>query len=428
MALDRAYANTIEQAIRERLESTLSLILASIDENETGERLLIDDITDGRLTQPDSGLTAGFKSQDSEWYSASLLGEQPLALPETPVGEQVFQLREHFYADKQQQYVLSWQLVWETSTQTTLPISLWAAADYAEYQRPVSVFRSGLWRWLSAAGFLLLALQTLVGWQTIKPLRRVAREVQAIEHGDSTRLDGPYPTELQPLTDNLNALLASERSGQQRYRKALGNLAHGMKTPLAVLKTAVAQEQLSAVDRQQANSAVNELHDVMRYQLERAASAARKTIHEPLAVAAVVKRIVNTLKKVYQAQEITFHQKIDNNSMFYGEERDLMELLGNLLENACKYGSGVVKISAQPTQLNKRRPGLKLTIADNGAGLVAAEFQKLLQRGLRGDEKVDGHGLGLSIVSEIADAYEAKLYSAVSDLGGLAVIIEFPGQ
>ena len=427
IALDRVYSTTIESNVRERLSATLSLLLASIEETNH-HPLTIDSITDGRLNNPEDNLSAGFNAVDYQWLSPSLLGIAPKQLPVTQLGVQTFQLQDDFYPSLQSQYTLIWKLVWELDNGEKIPISLWAAASVDEYNQPVKIFRVGLWRWLSITALLLLALQIMAGFLGMRSLRNVASEVRAVEEGQQQYLESNYPREIQPLTDNLNALLNSERQGQQRYRKALGNLAHSIKTPLAVLQNALDADTVSSQQQQIAKTAIEDLHGVMRYQLERAASAARKTLHEPLAIKPLVEKLVRSLQKVFQEKKPDFDIDISENAFFYGEERDLLELLGNLLENACKYGAGKVKVTINAIDVDKRRPGVSLLISDNGSGLTQQQFQTMLQRGVRGDEKIDGHGLGLSIVAEIIDAYNASIDTGKGIDNGLEVRVKFPGS
>jgi len=420
-SIDRMYAQSIHASIRERLTSTLNLLVSSIE--ETDGRLDINQPPDSRLQQPGSNLTAGMRTDDGTWLSESTLQVPPEQWPHGPVGEQVLRRIDNFFADSNPQFVMSWELGWETENGAVLPLHLWAAADIDELRQPLSTFRRGTWRWLAMVGALLVLVQLLTGWLGMKPMRRVEREIQAIEKGEKQSLDGVYPAELAALIDNLNALLASEQIGQRQYRKALGNLGHAMKTPLAVLSSIVQQQQISDEDREQAGNAVRELHSVIRFQIERAASAARRTMIQPVAVAEQAERLLRSLHKIYPQVEIT--AEIEPQSRFFGEQRDLLEVLGNLLENACKYGSGKVLLRVQQRRDGKRKPGLMISVGNSGQPLTAERFEKLLQRGRRGDERVDGDGLGLAIVAEIAEAYQARLYSRSSSLGGLEVVLEF---
>lgn len=422
LALDRAYSNGVERNIRDRLESNANQVLASIQEN-SGD-LQVNVVLDSRLQQPESGYYAGLISEKYQWLSVSSVGDRKANIPELDSGSQ-------YYATPTldaPRFVYAWRLGWELVDGEVIPITIWSSIDRRHYDQEVTSFRTDLWRWLIGIATILLLLQAAAGWLWMLPLQRVSRQVLAIEKGNRSRLDDDYPVELKPLTDNLNALLSSELTGQQRYRIALGNLAHGMKTPLAVLQSILEKEVIEDADRAQAIDANSELHSVMRYQLERAASAARRTISEPFDIGPQIKRLVDAMGKVYADKQIVLQTDIPSNCQFYGEQRDFMELTGNLIDNACKYSSGQVKISAENTSGITRRPGLILKVEDDGAGLEPAVFERLLQRGMRGDEKADGHGLGLAIVAEIADAYQAKLSVKVSQWNGSQITVEFPGS
>ncbi len=421
-SIDRMYARSLQDSIEERLMSTLNLLVSSIEEEAGSLRMA--DPPDPRLQQPGSTLTAGMRSEGYTWLSASTLQTEPLLWPHGPVGKQVLRRIDEFFHDSNPQFVMSWELGWETEQGAVLPLHLWAAADIDDLRQPLTEFRRRTWRWLVVVGVLLLGVQLLAGWLGMKPLRRVEKEILAIEKGEKQALDGVYPVELAALTDNLNALLASEKIGQQQYRKALGNLGHAMKTPLAVLSSILQQEHISAEDREQASNAVRELHSVIRFQIERAASAARRTMLQPLAVPPQVDRLLRSLKKIHP--HVNIESNIETDSVFYGEQRDLLEVLGNLLENACKYGAGEVLLCVRQINGGRRKPGLAISVGNNGQPLSAELFEKLLQRGLRGDQRTEGDGLGLAIVAEIAEAYQARLYSRTSTLGGLEVVLEFP--
>ncbi len=421
VALERSYANGVERNIRDRLEGIVYQVLASIQ--ETNGKLQVNTVLDSRLQQPESGYYAGLISDPYEWQSASSVGESKASIPVLDSGTQYYQPP----SSSSNRYIFAWRLAWETTGDTVIPVTIWSSIDRWHFTEEVSGFRTDLWRWLLGVATLLLLLQALAGWLGMQPLQRVSRQIRSIEQGKRSSLDDDYPIELKPLTDNLNALLSSELAGQQRYRIALGNLAHSMKTPLAVLQSMLEKPAISQQDKSQARAAVSELHGVMRYQLERAASAARRTISEPLPIAPLVSRLLQAMEKVYADKSLQLSMSMDPDCHFYGEQRDFMELAGNLIDNACKYSPGKVHVSAVNIARDTRRPALLLQIEDNGPGLSQTAFEQLLQRGMRGDEKADGHGLGLAIVAEIADAYQASLTASVSRLGGLQVSVEFPG-
>jgi two-component system sensor histidine kinase PhoQ len=157
--------------------------------------------------------------------------------------------------------------------------------------------------------------------------------------------------------------------------------------------------------------------------LQRAATSARSSNAPAVDVKTQVERLVQSLKRVYSQDLINIDVTIEPGLAFYGEQRDFLELTGNLLDNACKYGNGQVQISAQVIDTNDKRSGIRVQVDDNGPGIASGEREQLLQRGVRGDERVEGHGLGLAIVLEIVSAYHGDIAITQAELGGARVSV-----
>ncbi|MEJ2534877.1 MAG: ATP-binding protein, partial [Gammaproteobacteria bacterium] len=309
-------------------------------------------------------------------------------------------------------------LAWERGDGGLLPftVSVMVAADHL--QPEIRAFRRGLWRSLGAAGLLLAATQLLFLYLALRPLRQVAADVARIERGEKDTLDPGYPRELEPLSRNLERLLRTEKANQERYRNALDSLAHSLKTPLAVIRSRMGSEGDGAV-----TEALADMQHLIGTRLQRAASGTRRTLAAPVAVRPVVERIAASLRRVHSQSLRTLEIKIDPGLVFYGEERDLMEIAGNLLENACKYGGGAVRVGAGAVDAAQARPGLWLSVDNDGR---AVDLEPYLQRGVRGDERAEGHGLGLAIVSEVVKAYGGELEFGTGELGGVRVIVRLP--
>ena len=421
-ALDRAFAANVVDSIRERLESTVYLVLASAP-YDAEQPVFGTDLPDSRLQQPDSGWYAGVEGTGLDWRSPSALMRDSLPAPDVDAGERRF-LRPR---GEDGVFVLAMGILWETGSGETLPLTVWAATERQALTGPMGEFRAGLWRWLGAVGLVIAGVLAVGGWMGMRPLNRVVREVQAIEQGRRQRLSLDVPAELRPLTENLNTLLAAEQAGQKRYRMALGNLAHSLKTQLSVLRSALGDRSDSeGTDLHQARQAVDEMDGVIRYQLERAASATRRGLAQPVAVEPELARLARSLRKAFAGQFIEIELEVASDCRFYGERRDLLEIAGNLMENACKYGRGRVRVAARPLHAEARRPGLELVVEDNGEGLSTAAFRDLLQRGVRGDSRGEGQGLGLAIAAEIADAYNAEIDCDRSPQGGARIRVAFP--
>jgi two-component system sensor histidine kinase PhoQ len=254
----------------------------------------------------------------------------------------------------------------------------------------------------------------------LRPLRGVARELNAIESGRQEKLQGVYPKEIKRLTDNLNSLIQHERAQQVRYRNALGDLAHSLKTPLAVMRGALSgdQSQLPATIEDQ----VARMDSIVAYQLQRAATSGMKNpMATPIQILPIMEKIVAALNKVHHEKGVSTEISVPDSVTFPGDEGDLMELLGNLIDNAYKWCRQKVKISAVA-----RDGRLIITIEDDGSGIEPSQAKTILQRGVRTDEAVPGHGIGLAIVRDIVEAYQGAIEAGRSSLGGAMIRVDFP--
>ncbi len=422
LAVDRGYRAASTDALQERLSSTVFLVLSTLDLTADGQPIVSDRLAEPRLAQPGSGLYAGAMSASGTWQSDSLTGV--LAGPEP---DRIDQGAQRFVGPDSAErfFTFSLGLGWEQPSGSIVALTLWAAEDPGRYQAQVEAFRSDLWRWLGVAALLLIVVQTFILIVSLRPLRRVAREVGQIETSAREQLSNDYPRELQPLTANLNALLASERSNAKHYRQALADLAHALKTPLAVMKA-----RLDAGDGLEPTAAMEELtrmERLIRRQLERAARSTRRTLNQPVAVLPLLKRLGDSLERLYRDKMRAVEIRGDDALKLRIDERDLMELCGNLLDNAAKYGRGRLLAEVRAGPDGPRQPGLEIRVEDNGPGLSEQAFAGLLARGARGDEQADGQGLGLGITRQLVEAYGGRLSCESSArLGGAAIVVRFP--
>jgi signal transduction histidine kinase len=310
---------------------------------------------------------------------------------------------------------------WTTLPGRQAPLIVIAAEDRAPIDRDVRAFATTTaiaFALLGAGLIVAVVVQVRVG---LSPLFRLGREVADVRRGKSERLGGAYPSELQPLTEELNALVAHNQETVERQRTHVGNLAHALKTPISVMMTEAAQRPgpLAEVVSRQA--------DVMRQQvdhhLRRARAAARaQGPGERTPVAEVLDELARTLERIFRDQNLTIDWDASDDLWFAGERQDFMEIAGNAMENAGKWGRSRVRVRAIP--LDGER--LSLTIEDDGPGLAPEQREAVIRRGARLDESAPGSGLGLSIIDELARAYRGALKLGASDLGGLAVSLELP--
>jgi len=233
LAVDRGFRGAAESALQERLESVVFLILSTIDVDQNGQPVIAESLAEPRLDQPGSGLNAGAMTPFGVWESPSLVGVvRPPRARLIERGTELFRGP----AEDGTWFVYAIGLGWEQADGEIIDLTIWAAEDPRRLQMTIGGFREDLYRWLLLAAALVIAAQLLILVLLLRPLRQVAQEVAAIEGGHQESLAGRYPRELQPLTVNLNALLATERNNATHYRQALADLAHALKTPLAVMR------------------------------------------------------------------------------------------------------------------------------------------------------------------------------------------------
>ncbi|WP_168076765.1 ATP-binding protein [Caulobacter sp. SSI4214] len=255
----------------------------------------------------------------------------------------------------------------------------------------------------------------------LQPLFRLRREVAAVRRGKTERVEGAYPDELEPLARELNALLAHNQEVVERQRTHVGNLAHALKTPLSVMLTEASQQpgQLAEVVERQAQT----MREQVDHHLRRARAAARsQTSGERTPLEPILDELAVTLERIFQDKGVQIDWRCPEDLCFQGEKQDLMELAGNVMENAGKWCRGKIRVEAAP----EGEARLLLTVDDDGPGLPPEERAQALKRGQRLDENAPGSGLGLSIVDELARAYGGSVQLGESPLGGLRVCLDLP--
>jgi len=424
LVLDNAFRESAETALRDRLQGHVYALLAASDVDRRGNLKLPAELPDARFSQPGSGLYAEVFDRTDQplWRSKSMLS---IVIPPgqpTPLGQRRY---DQVVTERGVTlYSLSFTVSWETTARQSHRYTYRVLENRNSVQAQVTRFRQSLWGWLGAAALLLLAVQGIILRWSLNPLRRVADDVRAIEAGLAHRLHGTYPRELRHLTDNLNALLDSADQNLKRYRDSLGNLAHSLKTPLAVLRGAIDQERDDRNLRTLAREQIDIITQLVEYQLHRAATSGRTTLTHPIEVQPVIEKVVSALAKVYADKGVQVELAIDPAATFPGEAGDLTEMLGNLLDNAFKWCRRQVRVGARQISRDSR-PVLELTVEDDGPGIPDDQKERVLQRGARADAAVPGHGLGLAMVQDTVALYQGEWDLLASPLGGLLVRLNF---
>jgi signal transduction histidine kinase len=276
--------------------------------------------------------------------------------------------------------------------------------------------------------FLFSAVCISTGiWQfraAILPFGRLRRQLSGLRHGSNTRIEGRYPTEVQPLVNDLNSLLEHREKIVRRALAKAGDLAHGLKTPLAVLRQEA--DRADAAGQQEIASTISLQVERMRRQIEYHLAQARAATpgNVPNARCSVllsVEGLTRTLRRIYAARGLTIVADVPPEHFIRGQREDLEEMLGNLLDNACKWARSRVKI--QSVQADG---AVLIIVDDDGSGLQPSMRDRVLQRGVRADESAPGSGLGLAIVRDLAELYEGAIVLEDSPMGGLRASLRLP--
>jgi len=414
-ALDAAFQRSTEAGLQARMESMVYLVLAVTDARDDGTISVDDDPGDPRLRQPGSGVYAVVHGDLNEWASPSSLTVDLPELPHIPAGESVF----HVPANRHGFYTLRYGVRFELRDRKTFPVTVGIIVHSQELLPELQAFRSSLWRSLGVVGLILVLAQLLLMKLGLRPLKTITQDISAVECGELERLEGSYPKELEPLKRNLNHLLDTEKANQTRYRNALDSLAHSLKTPLSVIRSSLPAD--SSRKSVTIENSVIDMQHMIATRLQRAAASARRSIGQAVDIKTQIERLVQSLNRVYSQKLINTDVMIEAGLAFYGEQRDLLELAGNLLDNAYKYGDGQVHLSVRAVEGEDPRAGIRLQVEDNGPGIADDQRELLLKRGVRGDEHAEGHGLGLAIVLEIVSAYNGDIIIQHSELGGACI-------
>jgi len=409
--LERAFVDSSESALRDTLTSQLYALMA-VAEVENSTVTMPSDELDVLLGLPGSGMYGYITNTTGRvlWQSSSALGAkppQPVSLPSADKQFKKTSINDDTY------YAFAYGVDWSSDT-GSIALTFNIITDLKSFNKQIRQYRKTLWGWLIAMALLLLISQALILRWGLSPLRKVGAELNRIEIGEQEQIQQHYPQEIDRLTSNINVLLQQERDQKTRYRNALGDLAHSLKTPLAVLQSSLNSNKQDDTLSEQ----ITRMNSIVEYQLHRAATAGSASIGKPINVGSVTRRMLSSLHKVYRDKHIQTTVEIDESAVFRGDEGDLMEMLGNLLDNAFKWADQNVEIKARQTS-----DQLCLTVSDDGPGIAEDKADELLKRGKRADQTTAGHGIGLSIVKNIVEAYQGDLKITKSRSGGAEITV-----
>jgi signal transduction histidine kinase len=415
------FSEAVERNFDARLETLLLTLIAATDAGGDVDESAVEGRSGGTFSRPLSGWY--WQSRDAETgevidWSPSLLFDilpvQDLPSEETP--SRTFTIE----ASGGRELRALEQLV---SLDEDRTYALLVAGDTDPMVEDIRNFRTSVLGWLGGlAAVLAIGIALIVRWG-LRPLRRVSEDLNKIREGDIQHLEGDYPSEIEPLVHDLNALIDSNREIVERARTHVGNLAHALKTPLAVLQN---ETRADGVMGEKVRDQIATMRDQVEHHLNRARIAAQANVIGAVTpVAPVISGLARVMRKVHQERALDIQTSVAPELRFRGEKQDLEEMTGNLLDNACKWAASRVRVSAARQEVG-RRAFLTIGFEDDGPGLPAGGREAALSRGARLDESKPGSGLGLSIVVELARIYGGDLKLEASELGGLAARLTLP--
>ncbi|WP_158770547.1 ATP-binding protein [Paraglaciecola sp. L1A13] len=411
LTLEGAFTNSLSQSMLQQLR-VQSLTLISEFEMSDDQPLMPEQLFNDQLNIPGSGLYAFIKIDGRlVWRSLSSLNWQ--VMPEfiaPDIGN------ERFNEDFQlltPYFLFAYTAEFDAGGHF-VPVSFYILQDKSAYNTEEQNFIGTLWRWLSLIALILLALLILSLNAALWPINRLIKQIKQAESGHIQHISQTYPPELEKLKRSINNLLATEQQQRSRYKNSLSDLAHSLKTPLAVLSgnTALPED---------AKEPINQIDVQIQRQLKRAVAGSAAAWEQAVDIAPVLTKLINAMNKVHAQKNLNITQKISEpKGYFYGDSTDLMELLGNLLDNACKAADLSVWASVQ-TNPNF----VQIDVEDDGPGIPKEKRQLLLTRGTRLDSYKEGQGIGMAVVADLVDAYQGTLIIEDSELGGAKISLRF---
>jgi two-component system sensor histidine kinase PhoQ len=427
VTLENSFHASTEEALKERLRVHLNALIASAEVTEGTVRLAYA-LPESRFFTQGSGLYAKIIGNNDQviWSSPSMEG---ITIP--VAGGLARGITRYQYLDAsngESLLVFSLGVNWGEQEKPGEGYTFVVAEGLGRFNQQILEFRQNLWGWLGGVTIILLFMLTVILRWGLTPLREVADDLADIEAGRQLELHGSYPKELRNLTDNLNALMRTNREHEERYQASLGDLAHSLKTPLSVLRGAVELPNQSVTGLQATvEEQVGHMDQIVQYQLQRAAVSGRTTLLAPIDMLATTQKIIKAMNKVYADKALNQRIEIEPGLAFHCEEGDMMELLGNLIDNACKWARREVEIRVgRGNSPEGEGTGLLIEILDDGQGIDEENLPTVLSRGGRADEQVGGHGLGLAIVRDIVELYNGRLVVSRASLGGAQVTVWLP--
>jgi len=417
-ATQSAYSLASKSRLQESMTAQVYALIAAANDDQ-GILFIPDVLRNERLENLSSGLVAYVLAQDGSlvWQSPSsglfqTLPDIKQLLTLQKLTESSFEKREMFWIGD--------SIIWEHENQQEKTYYFIVGEKQTILTSAVDKFKGEVFAWLSMSGVILLVVFVYALNFSLRPLRTAQQQIELVRLGEATNVEGEFPKELVPLTSSVNQLLDSEARQKNRFRDSLGNLAHSLKTPLAILKGEIENKKITD-EKNILKTQIERIDDIVRYQLNRSVISSGRTLVRTCEVEPEVNKIVAALNKVHQQKNISIEPRIAKGTIFPGDAGDLLELVGNLADNACKWANSRVVISSKI-----KNNHFCLYVDDDGLGIKPENREAILNRGKRLDQNTEGQGLGLSIVMDIIKSYRGDIVIEESALGGALFRVVIP--
>jgi two-component system sensor histidine kinase PhoQ len=399
LVLDRSFRLSVLSGAEEQLRLVIYSLMGAVQSDDEG-LALPDQMPEPRLGQPESGLYAWVTDSEgnTRWRSPSAVTggvSFPEDGPRLQPGEFSFRAES---ADGTGLIFLSYAVIWEDPEESLLTFRV--GADRAPFHAAIQSFRRNLSIGLSAVTLLFVLAQYLAVRWGLRPLRTMAQEVREMEEGHRERLSAAYPAELRGLAENLDRFVAHEQRSRSRYRNAL--------------------EQVPPEPRDLLAEQLDRMQTTVTHQLSRASVTGPLIVSRQIELRNLIERLLRALDTAYRDRGIRVQLDVPASLSVRADERDLMEILGNLLENAFKYSRSKIRVSG------RRDAELQIVVEDDGPGIAPEVRDAVLNRGTRADEVESGQGIGLAVVAELVELYKGRLRIGDSALGGASLRLELP--
>jgi signal transduction histidine kinase len=422
LALIELFEAEVSARVERELSNHLLQLAGALETGTDGKLYLARQLADPRFQQPLSGLYWQIVWDEQEPLRSRSLWDESLSVPKLTSGgaSRILQLP----GPEATPLIALERVITVLKQNQPYDVRLLVGTNASEVTEPLASFT----RWMILSLAALAVFLAAAAWAQVKvglrPLETLRAGLGQIRLGELTRLSGNYPSEIAPLVEEFNGVLDDQEKSLARARSRAAELAHGLKTPLTIL-SAVARD-LRSKGRRKASSDISEQAETMHVVIERELSRARLAQGHgtvKVVLAPEIERLVASVRRLPRSEELQWEVAVPAGISVPIEQVDLVELLGNILDNARKWARSGVRVST-----SEGEEGLALIVEDDGPGVEASDITRIMERGFSLDKNAQGTGLGLAIVKDIAEIYGLQVGFAPSSLGGLSVKIRFPAH